>query len=299
MNEKQAQELMEQGWDPRFSNGVLGITDAINPEAAKDDGDPWRSGPGGDPLAGQYEKGNPLRNFITNLSEEDVAEAAKGATDPAFRQRAEASLRDYREGEAASAFVEAHPEYLATDKNYNSIVDYLAEEKLPLTFDNLEAAYAALSAAGELDVPQGQVKPLSDRELLRVARLAQQQRIADAIGEYLHLSVPGFNAKQLADVTADPDYRVLCDEAVYFVFVNSTADFQDSDETRDYLSAFANGRPLSYHLLQEGWKAMRRDALIRAESANAQTAPDLDALSSEEFDRLYRATMREGAKARR
>lgn len=296
MDEKKKQELIEQGWDPRFSNGVLGVTNAVDLQPSADADDPFQGGPYGSRLDQPPE--NTLKKFVANLGEKDIAEITSNSHDPETRRKGQELLKDLREGEAAKAFTEAHPEYLATDSNYSKILEALQAEDLPMSLDSLEAVYAALSADGELDVPDDWVKELSDRELLHVARLSQQGKIADAIGTYLHYALPSLSAKELFEATQDPDLLPLTNQAVYTVFANSTPDFQDTDEARDYLLEFADGRPLSYALLQEGWKAMRRDAVLRTEN-QPEPKLDVDSLSGEEAERLYRAALRERARRTR
>jgi hypothetical protein len=58
--------------------------------------------------------------------------------------------------QASTAFIEAHPEYVANPQNGQRLVKYLETYKLPTTPENLDRAYRDLSASGLVEVKAAQ-----------------------------------------------------------------------------------------------------------------------------------------------
>lgn len=60
--------------------------------------------------------------------------------------------------EGCTAFKEAHPEFPATEKNSQALIDWCAAKLAPMTRKNLEVAWSELKAEGELE----EVKPTQE-----------------------------------------------------------------------------------------------------------------------------------------
>jgi len=290
------------GYDPRFG-GLQGVDVVDVQKPVPDDGaDPFLDNRFAPLDTGGLAQGNALRATLENPTAEDLAEAAQYSTDPEFKQKVEAELADIQNEKEAVAFKKAHPEYEPTDRNYQALLAYLRDNELLFTAESLDEAYKALLAVGKLDVPEGTAKTLTDANLLTVARLAQSGKVADALGAYLHFALPHLSSEELMLVPTDPAYLELCNEAVYYVFVNSQADYVDSEENRAYLNEYLNGRPASLTLLQAGWKTCVRDSLLRAADPPEQVpTPEsirqsIENLSNEDLEDTLQAALRERAR---
>jgi hypothetical protein len=285
--------------DPNFSSGLMGHGSALK-EVNPDQPDPWLEAYG-DRLdttdRTRFAAKAGLKNFIENLTEEDIEEAARNSPNPEFKKQVAETLRDFREDKAAEEFVKRHPEYLAVDSNYHKLLEYLAEEKLPLTIVNLETAYAELTAAGALEVEGGLQKELSDKEKLAVSRVAVSGKVGDAIGLYLHYALPGLSPQQIVEAIKEPELVPLCDDAVYFVFAQATPDYRETTEAVDFINNFVGDRPITYRLLEAAWKASKESKAQRAQQAASEPAPvDYNDLPQDQFDEVYHATLRERAR---
>lgn len=113
---------------------------------------------------------------------------------------------------------------------------------------------------------------------------------------YLLFAIPGMKERQLEGAISDPRYLDTCNDCAYFIFVHMTPDYSDTPENREYLSTYADGRPLTVELLQQAWAAKKRDALLAAERPKPERAPDLDSMSDAEIDEAMHAALRERAK---
>jgi hypothetical protein len=261
-----------------------------------------------------------LRNFVSDppLDVLDRVGQETGNTD--FR----AEVRDRRGETTAAAFKKANPEYLPTDKNYSLILQTLAFNALPnadgdlreiqadlieagfWTVPNLTATYRALQNEGMLEVAAGTARQLSSSERLRVTRLAQSGRVDQAIGEYLNCALDGDGEELGMELLDDPKYRQVCDEAVWSVFADITYDYVPSAERESYMQRHCAGRPVTLALLQSAWAACQRHEAnyVRQEiisQVRSETQPpterELDALSDEGVENLYRASLREYARS--
>lgn len=101
----------------------------------------------------------------------------------------------------------------------------------------------------------------------------------------------------------DPDYRQVCDDAVWTVFEDSQNDYYATPERRAYLARYCCGRPLTLMLLQSAWGACQaseakyeRGELLshyeRLRDTPPPSAKDLDNTGDAEFERLYRDSLR-------
>jgi hypothetical protein len=178
-----------------------------------------------------------------------------------------AEVRD-RKGElVAEQFKRANPGYMPTEANYRAITATLAYNALGpsyqdmdldqvtalieggfWTLENLTACFHVLTRDGLLDVAAGEPRNLSERESLRVARLAQAGRSDEAIGEFLRCSLDG--QEPSLEMVSDPRYRNLCNDAVLTVFENAQLDYVATPARQKFLLRYAGSRPLTLALLQ-------------------------------------------------
>ena len=258
-----------------------------------------------------------LRSFIENPDAETLQRVAEETGNEDFAR----DVRDRRGEEVVREFKRRCPEYLATEENYNAMLatlSYNALEKHEQDLDpddqvdvlmsrghwtvaNLEAVYHALDREGLLDTPAGEPRNLSERERLRVARLAQAGRIDEAIGEYLRCALDGDEPGM--DLINDPKYRGLCSDAVYEVFQNIQLDYVGTAPRKAYLLRFAGTRPLTVRLLEQAWKSCQEnekrrergvilDQMQRPQEAPPVSAKEIDALDDDSVDKLYRDSLK-------
>lgn len=253
-----------------------------------------------------------LRDFVSNPDLDAMQETGS-----------EMLLRDVRDQRAEKVVLEfkrANPEYLPTQANYEAITATLSFNALPesdqhgdsddivdrliaggyWTIGNLEACYRELNRQGLLDVPAGEPRNLSERERLRVSRMAQAGRIEEAIGEYLRCSLDG--DEPTLELVNDPKYRGLCDDAVYTVWEETQLDFVPTGSRKAYLLRFAGNRPLTIPLLREAWKSCmaserrsERGQLLNSIEQQQQTPPtpaEIDNLKDDEVERLYHQSLK-------
>jgi hypothetical protein len=255
-----------------------------------------------------------LRAFVEDPDTEALTQVGTDTGDPGY-------LREVRErkGETvAQQFKRACPGYLPTNANLDSMVEVMAFNHLPTsqqdadteglidrlvsvgawTVANLTGCYRALDEQGLLQVPAGTARNLTDAERLRVTRLAQLGHADQAISEYLRYALDG--EEPTLELINDPDYRQVCDDAVWTVFEDSQNDYYATPERRAYLARYCCGRPLTLMLLQAAWAACQaseakqeRSALLTSmQEPQTERPANLDALSDEAVDDLYHRSLR-------
>ncbi|MGA9511692.1 MAG: hypothetical protein WBV55_23920 [Candidatus Sulfotelmatobacter sp.] len=230
-------------------------------------------------------------------------------------------VRDRKGETIAGQFKRKCPGYIPTQRNFETMVTTLAYNALSAaqqngsveemtddliaagvwTVPNLEATYRALEREGLLDVPAGTARNLSERERLRVARLAQAGRADEAIGEFLRCALDGEEAT--LEMVNDPAYRQVCDDAVLAVFEEITLDYVATPERQRYLLRHCGNRPLTLALLQQAWRACQgneqrheRGELLeqyqRPQTAEPPSVKEIDALSDDQVDELFHSSLR-------
>jgi hypothetical protein len=256
-----------------------------------------------------------LRAFVEDPDTEALTQVGTDTGDPGY-------LREVRErkGETvAQQFKRACPGYLPTNANLDSMVEVMAFNHLPTsqqggdveelidrlvavgawTVQNLTGCYRALDEQGLLQIPAGQPRNLTDTERLRVTRLAQLGHADQAISEYLQCALDG--EEPTIELINDPDYRQVCDDAVWAVFEDSQNDYYATPERRAYLARYCGGRPLTLMLMQAAWAACQaseakheRSSLLTSmqEPQQPERPANLDALSDEAVDDLYHRSLR-------
>jgi hypothetical protein len=256
-----------------------------------------------------------LRQFVENPDTESLERVGNEIGSADYLHE----VRDRRGELVAVEFKRRNPDYLPTDDNFRAMVQTLAFNGLPValqngtpeevtqeliaaglwTVPNLEAVYRALDGQGLLDVPAGEPRNLSERERLRVARLAQAGRVDEAIGEYLRCALDGEEPN--LEMIHDPAYRAVCDDAVFYCFEEVTLDYVATPERQKYLLRHCGNRPLTIPLLQQAWAACKahearheRGELLTVFQPEAEpvNVKQIDALDDASVDRLYHDSLR-------
>jgi len=252
-----------------------------------------------------------LRQFIEAPDDSALERAGQETGDPTFRDEVRERKRDL----IAQQFKAACPAYIPTQHNSRVLTSTLSFNALPLsqqdgdiedqvaalidgghwTVPNLVACFNALTQEGQLDVPVGQARNLSERERLRVSRLAQAGRTDEAIGEFVRCSLDG--EEPTLEMIHDPNYRAVCDDAVLTVFEEITLDCVLTQERQRYLLRHCGNRLLTLALLQQAWRACqaneqrheRGELLGQYQSPRAK---QIDAMDDVAVDRLYHESLR-------
>jgi hypothetical protein len=259
-----------------------------------------------------------LRKFVEDPDVSALERIGEETGNPGYLREVRA-----RKGETvAGAFKRKCPTYLPTEQNYERNVQTLAFNALStvqqegtieeMTDDliaggfwivpNLEACYLALSGEGQLQIPAGQARNLSDRERLHVTRLAQVGRTEDAVSQYLKYALDEEEEPSM-EILHEPVYRQCCDDAVFTVFEANQSDYAPTPERERYLLRYAGSRPLTLTLLQQGWiscqaneKRHERGELLnsyqRPEDSPPRSPKEIDALDDASVDRLYHQSLR-------
>jgi len=280
------------------------------PEQSRDDGQfarDWRD-------TGLSRDASALRAFVSDPDADALERAGQETGDPNFREE----VRERKGETVAAAFKRQCPGYLPTDANYRAIATTLAYNTLSpaeqsgsidevvadlidgnyWTVPNLEACFNALSREGWLDVPAGEPRNLSERERLRVARLAQAGRPDEAIAEFLRCSLDG--EEPTMEMINDPAYRTVCDDGVMAVFEEITLDYVATPQRKRFLLRHSGNRPLTIPLLQQAWQACQQNekryergqVLNSFKTPRAPETESLDALSDDAVDDLYHRSLR-------
>ena len=258
-----------------------------------------------------------LRNFISDPDAEALERVGTETGNPTLL----ADVRDQRAERVVMEFKFLNPEYLPTPDNFRAMVATLAFNALPSseqdgdtddvadrlmaeghwTLENLQRVYDALDREGLLDKAAGEPRNLTEREHLRVARLAQAGRTEEAIGEYLRCALDGDEPD--LELIQDPRYRALCDDAVWIVWEVVTDDYTPSPTREAFLRRHCGERPITIPLLNAAWVELKRresgyarsellGQVQRPAEPEPVTAKQIDALDDESVDRLYHESLR-------
>ena len=194
---------------------------------------------------------------------------------------AHAELMEFREGileQRSQEFLAARPKYNPTDENKEAMLEYLGnthlgyvlndDDELMLTLltrgcytvKNLCAAYDHLSRRGELTPLPGDVKKLDAQQTLELSAMCSTARTDDdfenILDQYL-LATTGSN-RGARRLVLDPRYVKAVSEGVYFIFANSTPEFQETAEAKQFLKRYVGNRFVSVRLLRAGLAAYLR-----------------------------------------
>ena len=235
-------------------------------------------------------------------------------------------ILDEQASRVAKQFMARNPQYLSDDTNLLRIVNALSEKLLGDYFEdvdegitelvaagfwtvaNLEAAYRDLLSDGLLRVPANTVRQLNEFEKLEVIRLAQSGQVEAALQTYLSRALNDDNPS--VAVATDPSLISVCDAAVLFVFINATADFSPTEQRLNFIKQYAAGRPLNLQLIGAAWQQCKAEekSALRSEmlglhsdvpATREAVVENLDEMSDDEINNLYRGTRKHIAKTSR
>jgi len=258
-----------------------------------------------------------LRRFITDPDTEALERVGDEIGHEDFRDE----VRQRRGEVVAQQFKRANPDYIPCQEAYDKIVRTLSFNSLSTsqqemdiedqvsalidsgywTVPNLTACYQALAREGLMPVPLGTARNLSDGERLRVARLAQSGCADQAIEFYLECALPDVEAT--VELLNDPDYREVCDSAVWTVWETITHDYTPTSQREAFLRRHCGTRPVTLPLLDAGWTELKkreanyaRSEILRQFQRPQETQPvsekQLDELSDQAVDDLYHRSLR-------
>ena len=311
------QQQAENGWlDENFGGIDLSAFPNLQapPSEPKDDGRFARSWQDTD----FSRSASALRSFVSSPD----ADALERVGNETGNQNFLADVRDQRAERIVLEFKFRNPAYLPTDENFRSMVTTLAFNALPpseqggdprdlvdvladrghWTVENLQRVFDALNREGLLEVETGTARNLTEREKLRVSRLAQRGQLDEALGEYLRCSLDGEEPDM--SMLSDPRYTDACNAAVFFVFNATQLDYQPTPEREAYLLRYCGSRPLTIPLLQQAWRSCQqgerrqdRSELIASFEPTQPTPKDIDALEDNDVDRLYHESLRAARRA--
>jgi hypothetical protein len=294
--------------DPRFSTGLMGhsnlpptVDTSKTPEELEAEADPWLAAYGKNLPPELLTKGrqNALKAFVENPDIESLEEAySRGGLNPEAAHELKEHLEDVKTGEIAQAWIEANPQYEVCDENSKRMMSYLHAHSLPVTAANLDEAYQALLTKGALITPKNQIKPLTEDEETQIARWIYDGNYETAVGYYLIYSLPNFSVEEVKAAVYKAEFQPLVAEAVYYIFRHSTPDYKHDPEFLRFLEDYLDDRPYSLVLLKEAWNAFKRDGLLKAASYQ-ENEMNLDDLSEEQQENLYRQTLLEKARQTR
>jgi len=214
------------------------------------------------------------------------------------------------------------PDYFVSEWNANTLTDYLAKKYLGKdwlesddaarelfevdrwTVETLQEAYDACLAAGQLQVPKGNIKPLSKQQQLEVIAQAQMDGPAEAIVRYIELAMgelpDGNNAAAVTRFRANNPK--VCNEGTLFVFRNLHGNSMSDSEFAEFEQMMLARSPLlTYQQLLDGYAEFRRASKPSALFPNGRPAvleDDPNDLSDEELSQRILQARRAARSAR-
>src|SRR5262249_33433310 len=95
---------------------------------------------------------------------------------------------------------------------------------------------------------------------LKVARLAGQGKLGDAIVEYMHCALPGkvWIGDDVQEIAYDPQYAQLISDCCWYVFENSPqgADYHP-EEAKEFMLRYIGSRHVNLGLIVSAFKAYK------------------------------------------
>ncbi len=266
------------------------------------------------------------------------------ARDPEIRERiaketgnvADLESLDEERAEAAVwEFRRRSPAYFKSEENWMQMVRQMATNYLGwadrdeidvddgyaqlvrhghVTADNLTATYKVLMRGGTLEVSPDAPRPLVERDKRAIALQAAAGDVEGAVTRYLQLRLPLQVAEMWAystsmqdalDGIADPAYKHLLWEAVWFAWENGRPNYSPSPERRRFMREYIANRIPTARLLDMAWTACQentRDSTrsgifdqLNTEQTPVDQSKRLDDLDDASVDRLYHQTLRQYA----
>ena len=317
----------ESAWvDKDFAGVDLSSYPALQPpppESSPDDGKFARSY-FDNPLT---RSGTDLKRFVESPDAEALTDLA--SADPEIAEQLEDRIAE----DVAEKFLRSNPDYLRTDRNFQTILDFLTNRYLRREIDEFKTgddairqlmrvgawnpegitnAYRQLLRQGSLVVPANQPRSLTDRELAQCAQLAANGDVIGAVCSYLQHRISedvadevSFSLMAPESFTSDPQFRPYIDEALLFAWENSRVDYSPNETRRGFLRNYIGGRFVTIALLDAAWEACKkheadgsRDRLFNSTPVNEPPVNEknLDALDDAAVDHLYHATLKHYAR---
>jgi hypothetical protein len=94
----------------------------------------------------------------------------------------------------AELFTEKHPEFFGSGANRKIMLDYMNNNKIPWTTENLEKAFEDLKARGELFSPEQSIATMSAQELAQMSYKYGEAKY-DSMGNFLGWEWPSHMMK--------------------------------------------------------------------------------------------------------
>lgn len=251
-----------------------------------------------------------LREAVTKLFRSDEGRRELSERDPKWRS---VYLDNILE-QVALEFRRRTPDYLKSDHNSEVLSWWLQKHYLnrdDLDFDDasralfeidkftpetLQEAYRACLAEGLLQVPKGQIKPLSKRDELSVIAEAQMSGPADAIVKYIELAMGelpnGASAGDVSNFRANNP--LVCNQGTLFVFRNTHGYALSEGEWSDFAEMVSARSPLlTFQMLVDAyaeWKRSTRATPLYPNGRQAAPEDDPNDLSDDELaERILQA----------
>jgi hypothetical protein len=179
------------------------------------------------------------------------------------------------------------------------------------SLESLNAAFNALSRAGVLLVRPDQPRNLTEQQRRALALQAGSGDVDGAISRYLLMRAPEdiadvlLNAPTLSDALdeiANPAMAKIVSEAVWFCWEQGRPNYSATHDRRRFMREYIAGRIPTARLLDEAWAACQaeekdalRDSVLGQAREKEESVPDLDGLTDDEVQHLYRGTLRKVA----
>jgi hypothetical protein len=239
-------------------------------------------------------------------------------------------LLDRKGTQIAELFIKRNPKYVRSDENYRQLVEtlcfnfaldlesYIDEDisgvvhelvkRQIFTVQNLTDAFQALYDSGGLsEYPEGDLKPITQRQLQQCQILATHN-IQEATKAYIRYRVgadvfDAMTAKERDELVVNPEYRPLLVETAFFLFQQLHPEVLLSQELIDYMSPYLEGKWASAKLIEKLYEQFLRekkeDRLFNVGSQPLQNPIDLENLSDDEINNLRKKTLAEYRKQNR
>jgi hypothetical protein len=238
--------------------------------------------------------------------------------DPNFREQ----YREEMVEKICGQFLQKHPDYLDTGKNYTALVQGMAAKLLKnnrlsdedaerelleaghFTLDQMSNCYRYLLKAGKLDVPKGTIRQLTEKEKLELIAQIRTGSPDEAALNYVGWSLGGFGDYEspwqlLAENAA------LASQAAEFVFFHSHAGTITVSEYNQFKKErLAGHKILTVSLISkayDAWKKSNKHSFLFPDQTATPEVTELppqnfEDLSDEELTNLLQKTKLEKAR---
>jgi hypothetical protein len=202
-------------------------------------------------------------------------------------------------------FLQKHPDYLDTGKNYTALVQEMAAKLLKnnrlsdsdaerelletgnWTVDQLSNCYRYLLKAGKLDVPKGTIRQLSEKEKLEIIAQIRTGSPEEAVLNYVSWSLG-----ELGDYASPGQFLAenseLSSQAAEFVFWHLRAGTIDAAEYNKFKrERLAGHKILTVRLISDAydaWKKATKHSFLFPDQPTA--APEVAELPPQNFEDL-------------